>query len=55
MMIDVPSKAQRAISHHTHMRKIRMAQVPNDINISFHYNGKLGITAIVPKSPHDPI
>ena len=26
-----------------------MAQVPNDLNIKFHYNDRLGLKAIVPK------
>ena len=34
-----------------HMRQVRMAQVPNDLNIKCHYNDRLGLAAIVPKAP----
>ena len=32
-----------------------MAQVPNDLNIKFHYNDRLGLKAIVPKAPQSHI
>ena len=38
-----------------HMWKVRMAQVPNDLNIKFHYNDRLGLRAIVPKAPQSHV
>ena len=38
-----------------HMWKVRMAQVPNDLNIKFHYNDRLGLKAIVPKAPQSHV
>jgi len=38
-----------------HMWKIRMNQVPNDLNIRFHYNDRLGLKALVPKSPQSHV
>ena len=40
-----------------HMWKVRMAQVPNDLNIKFHYNDRLGlkVKAIVPKAPQSHV
>ena len=32
-----------------------MAQVPNDLNIKFHYNDRLGLKAIVPKAPQSHV
>ena len=32
-----------------------MAQVPNDLNIKFHYNNRLGLKAIVPKAPQSHV
>ena len=32
-----------------------MAQVPNDLNIKFHYNDRLGLKAIVPKVPQSHV
>ena len=32
-----------------------MAQVPNDLNIKFHYNDRLGLKAIVPKAPQSNV
>ena len=38
-----------------HMWKVRMAQVPNDLNIKFHYNDRLRLKAIVPKAPQSHV
>ena len=38
-----------------HMWKVRMAQVPNDLNIKLHYNDRLGLKAIVPKAPQSHV
>ena len=38
-----------------HMWKVRMAQVPNDLNIKFHYNDRLGLREIVPKAPQSHV
>ena len=32
-----------------------MAQVPNDLNIKFHFNDRLGLKAIVPKAPQSHV
>ena len=32
-----------------------MAQVPNDLNIKFHFNDRLGLKAIVPKAPQSNV
>ena len=37
------------------MWKVRMAQVPNDLNIKFHYYDRLGLKAIVPKVPQSHV
>jgi len=38
-----------------HMWKIRMSQVPNDLEIKFQYNDRLGLKALVPKVPQSHV
>ena len=52
-MISLQRRRERYLP--IHMWKVRMAQVPNDLNIKFHYNDRLGLGAIVPKAPQSHV